>query len=235
MEREHLVFMRGPETQPTIVYCVRRDMAEVPTKLASIELPYESGPNGLPSGGDYNRVTDLSDRIVASGLEGQFIGHTITNGMKRLFFYHNGEIGDEVTVKTGLFKKTSFPVLHRDDAGHAFFSANLDPTPIEIEVSRNLGLHRQLAANGDDHTKPRPVDFTILFKSQADRDAFIEQALPLGYQRGEEMTDADPTHCHLKRVTSVEPELIAKLSVELRELAEQHGGDYDGWGCPVVS
>lgn len=233
MEREHIVFLRGPEDQPTIIHIIKRDMDKMPTQLATIEIPFEQEANGLPSMADYNRLANTAERIIMAVDADAFVGHTISRQVKRLFFYHNGSIGNEVTVKTGLLKKATFPIQHREDAGHAFFNENLKPTPLEFEKFQAEELHEQLAAHGDDSSKPRTVDFTINFKSPVDRDAFLEKALAMGYERGAEMTADTPNLCHLTRMTSVEPDVVGKCSAELRELAGQHYGDFDGWGCPV--
>lgn len=86
-----------------------------------------------------------------------------------------------------------------------------------------------------DHTKARQVDHWIYFPTATSRDAFVDEVEPLGFSvdTDDEGKDSNPYCAYVSRVDHVDLVSIHKVVMTLFAAAKRHGGDYDGWECPV--
>ncbi|HKD23715.1 MAG TPA: ribonuclease E inhibitor RraB [Rhizomicrobium sp.] len=103
--------------------------------------------------------------------------------------------------------------------------------------SKNKQVLDQLKQAGDSFTKVREIDHFAYFPDQVRRMAFVTKSQAMGlrlrnmsengrsvHRYGVQLVQADiPTGQAMNDVTS-----------KLANLAEACGGEYDGWGCPVV-
>jgi regulator of RNase E activity RraB len=98
---------------------------------------------------------------------------------------------------------------------------------------KNRKVLEALTKNGDNHSIPRDVDHFVYFQNRDARSSFVEKAAALGYKC--ELIEADRADwmfgVQLVREQAVEQSSIDKSVMELVDLAERFGGDYDGWGC----
>ena len=92
----------------------------------------------------------------------------------------------------------------------------------------------QMAEDGDDLTVAHEIEYSIAFKSeeQADQCALYllkeEQKISLF-----EDTEGESSEWIITIYVYMEPEHsdIVDLEEWFTKIAEQHGGEYDGWGC----
>ena len=92
----------------------------------------------------------------------------------------------------------------------------------------------QMHTDGDDLTEPHEIEYSLAFKSevQADQCALYllkeEQKISLF-----EDTDGEKSEWIITIYVYMEPEHsdIVDLEEWFSKIAEQHGGEYDGWGC----
>ena len=92
----------------------------------------------------------------------------------------------------------------------------------------------QMHTDGDDLTEPHEIEYSIAFKSeeQADQCALYllkeEQKISLF-----EDTEGESSEWIITIYVYMEPEHsdIVDLEEWFTKIAEQHGGEYDGWGC----
>ena len=98
----------------------------------------------------------------------------------------------------------------------------------------NEDVLRQMKAGGDDLSKERDVDFSVIFGSEDSARRFCEQFQRLGYEANLERSDADPdcpwdvTVVKALAPTSAD---IAEFERMLELAASPLGGRNDGWGC----
>jgi regulator of RNase E activity RraB len=89
-----------------------------------------------------------------------------------------------------------------------------------------------LEDRGDIHSTPRRVDHWAYFPTAEARQSFVEAALQADFDL--ESIDDDERCCaRVFRTDTVELEHIHAVVMILFELANQHGGDYDGWETSV--
>ena len=92
----------------------------------------------------------------------------------------------------------------------------------------------QMHTDGDVLTEPHEIEYSIAFKSeeQADQCALYllkeEQKISLF-----EVTEGESSEWIITIYVYMEPEHsdIVDLEEWFTKIAEQHGGEYDGWGC----
>jgi hypothetical protein len=98
----------------------------------------------------------------------------------------------------------------------------------------NGGVLRRMQENGDDLTKPRDLEFTVVFPSKVFAEAFADHFRQLGYRVSIEETKCVP---ELPWDVVVARNMIplhtdiAEFEDTLSVFAAPLGGRNDGWGC----
>ncbi len=106
----------------------------------------------------------------------------------------------------------------------------------EFSGNENAEVLAKMAADGDDLSKSRDIDFTHLFSSEENAVAFVAEATSKGYSRcmhefwKERL--AWLTSIQVRMVPSLEE--ISATEAELNEMAQAFEGRSDGWGCMEV-
>lgn len=235
-----LLFARQETTGPKTIMCVDLDPADCMNLgwVATASLDYEAFPNGMPIDREYKRVSHWEDRLLdaLAPLGWVYFGHI--NGMKRMVvvFRTEGPGPKEVTIKTGLLSKVTIPLYYRADENWNWHDSELAPTRRERMMINDRQLHDQLEDLGNIADIPRPVDFTARFPSAEAGARFVQMMVEKGFtpvNNPVRQESAEDFWCDLRRETSVDPETIASISIEVEDLAQAGGGFFDGWGCPV--
>lgn len=242
MEASWNVFERVRDGGRCLVVAVDVDPEERRKRPVAVvlDLPYEPRPDGLPLPGELDKTNRLEDAVenLLSPLGGLSVGHVTGQGRVRAVFYMPSRDLPPLAVKAGLFKKVVLTPDLRDDPEWSVYETVLAPNPTERQISRDRVLLQTLARHGDLHERPRPVDFTLFFPTAAGRDLLMPIAVGEGWRLAEEgtwETDTGEYGVQLTKDTPVLPDVIAAECVRLQELAEPHGGEFDGWACPVVN
>ena len=123
------------------------------------------------------------------------------------------------------------------EADWGFYTQLLYPDRWNLQLIHNRKTVQVLAAQGDQHDAPRRIDHFGYFRGQepavlaADRlrAAGFDVEVPRADEDGDWVLPFYSTH-------AVGEELMAKESAAILQIVEvDGGGDYDGWGCPVVT
>ena len=105
----------------------------------------------------------------------------------------------------------------------------------ESAEEQNADVLRRMAADGDDLTKARHIDFHHLFPRGEDAVAFQNAARNLGYQADHDFwaeQNAWLTTVHIKMMPALGE--ITAMELTLDAIARSFGGEPDGWGCMEV-
>lgn len=93
---------------------------------------------------------------------------------------------------------------------------------------------QRMKANGDDLTRPRDVEFTVVFSNKDSAEQFAENFRALGYKSSVDFTGTDESFpwdvIVVKHMTPSRKE-IADFECMLETAAGVLGGHNDGWGC----
>ncbi len=166
------------------------------------------------------------------------LGHVIFDKEMRAVFYSPQLISPRLTLKSGFHKSRKIELVVKPDPDWKEYIENMLPAPIERERSRSRELLKMLRDSGDDHSKPRTVDFAALFTNENSRIKFLSAAEERGFERSKSIeplwTDDDGRFwCELTRVLPLNTDEIFKCTAFLREQAQLNEGEFDGWACTV--
>jgi regulator of RNase E activity RraB len=94
----------------------------------------------------------------------------------------------------------------------------------------------QLSQHGSDLTKPHRPDFAFYFPTEAAAKTAEWKLTAKDFEVRVELPDEDHEEYLVVAVTTLVPTLkaINALSEEFENLAEELGGEYDGWGAEAV-
>lgn len=104
----------------------------------------------------------------------------------------------------------------------------------EFPHDENGEALRRMQENGDDLTKPRDIDFTVILPDQRSAEAFTNKVRLLGYKASAEETGTDPElPWDVVVVNHLVPshENISDFEKTLEMAALPFGGRNDGCGC----
>ncbi|MCC7230858.1 MAG: DUF695 domain-containing protein [Fimbriimonadaceae bacterium] len=244
--------LKEARTEPLIVFSRKRDGDSYVVSSAPVTnsdrvghpfaitfvLSYPALPNGMPNSSDLAHLGKIEDRLVSELATERsiHIGHITGAGKMIVVFYANQKIEAPVSVKTGLFKKEAFTPDCRHDPDWTYFETTFEPTISERETYLNKPLLEILAKHGDDHAKPRPVDFAARFPVEQQRSDFVALMISEGFNMGEQGTwEPVPGEfwCELRKSMTVENDAIGQVTGMLRERASSFGGEFDSWCCAV--
>ena len=200
------------------------------------------GEHGLGVEPDVNELWALEDNITAATTPAGFtyVGRLRNQGDWQLTFYGRG--GREVELEELIVAHLSnsdrgYRVGSKEDGDWSYYEEFLLPDEEPWQWILNRRVVQQLAKSGDVHDKPRPVDHYVHFPDEAHRDKFLSAAQAQGFtaEAGVTQDSGDkPFSAHLVRNDAVELDHIHGVVMSVIELAEEHDGDYDGWGAPIA-
>ncbi len=104
----------------------------------------------------------------------------------------------------------------------------------QFPADENGEVLRQMAESGDDLSKPRNIDFTVVLPSEAAAREFCAYFATAGHQVKVDETGTVPElPWDVVVVKHMLPTHtgIARFEEELEAVAESLGGRNDGWGC----
>ena len=93
---------------------------------------------------------------------------------------------------------------------------------------------RRMEGHGDDLTKPRNIDFTVVFPDQSSAEQFAEHFRGLGLKVSVRLSRVNqdlPWDALVVKHMAPSYEEIVDFEDLLQSVAELWGGRNDGWGC----
>jgi len=110
----------------------------------------------------------------------------------------------------------------------------MDESLLEFPNDDNGDVLRRLQRDGDDLSKSRDVDFTVVFSDQASANHFAKHFEKRGYKVSvEESGCVTQLPWDVLVVNHMVPshDVITDFEEELQAIADGFGGRNDGWGC----
>jgi regulator of RNase E activity RraB len=201
-------------------------------------------PDGLSSEEEsevLNGHEDSLDATISAVCGAQYVGRVTGSGRRQFFFYAAEPAGFDDAVANLL-----------QDSGYTYESAStfqpdweqyltvLYPSDSNLQRMANRRVLENLEDAGDVHELPRKVDHAFRFADEDARARCRETLAAIDFsidaeEISEEAGDALPFTLLVSRVDSVDMHTINGITLELDRLAREHGGDYDGWGCEVMT
>lgn len=211
--------------------------------LISVRLPMQRprAEDGLSSSEESPILNALEDRlnvVLAEAAGAEPIGRLTWNGLRELFYQGRTDAGVDDALNAFAHAHPDREVLWQtqSDPDWSHYREFLYPSPGQMRWIEDRHVVDELRKRGDQLDVPRPVDHYVYFDNAGARDRFLAAASGQGF-RGEQTKakKGERRHgAHLVRADPVELHHIHEVALDLAELAETHGGEYDGWGCPVM-
>jgi len=200
------------------------------------------GPNGFPSADELDKLARLEKAVNAeiARVGGSiFVGHATYAGLRDVLWYTRKASSVEDAVRRGMraFQEYDFKLSSRLEPDWETYRNVLLPSPHERRLLDNRGVYDALEKQGDTLNEAREVDHWAYFPTPGARNEFLKR-LPSGYAvRGTTNPNDTPAHTDYGvRVfhTSVPGDELDAATIELFNLANETGGEYDGWECPLI-
>src|SRR5262249_36899877 len=125
------------------------------------------------------------------------------------------------------------------DPGWGYYRDFLYPDAERLQWIKDKMVVTELRNRGDRLVARRRVDHWVYFRTGEARDAFVASAEQAGFaseSRGAKLDGGAGDRrfeAQVHRVDAVALEEIHAVVMQLARLAEEHGGDYDGWETSV--
>jgi hypothetical protein len=199
-------------------------------------------PDGLSSQTEFATLAAIEDALekeLCAERRTVYVGRSTSAG-RRDFFFYCGDAGDwkeRVDAVMRRFPDYDFDCGARGDREWRTYFEFLYPSPEDHQRMRNRRVCFNLEKHGDALAEEREIDHWADFPSAAARAAFIERAEALGFRlRGsrdpEKPGDRFGVRLYRRDVPSFDG--IDNVTLPLFQLAEELGGDYDGWETLVI-
>jgi hypothetical protein len=177
---------------------------------------------------------DLTARIAGEG-DAIYVGRNTSNGCRDFYFYAADASRFTRAAEAAAARHPSYrcEIGSRPDPAWTVYFDFLSPSDDDRQRMANRGVRDALERHGDLLTEARPIDHRAYFRSRdaaaalfarLERDGFQVQ-LPKAMDEGEYAVDF---------VRADSPADMDDVAVAVARLVYELGGEYDGWGCPVV-
>lgn len=197
--------------------------------------------NGFTTQEEFPVICKIEDDILEALEKNNaiFVGALKTNGMFDMYLYSKDTAGYEEIISSAMNKYPDyqFATDSREDIEWSDYFDFLYPGEYEYQTIQNQKFLLSLQEHGDNPEKEREVDHWIYFKTEEDRDNYIKKVEELGYKilSAEKAEEGDfPFQLNISRQNNTNWSDVNEYVWELKSIASENNGEYDGWGCPIV-
>jgi regulator of RNase E activity RraB len=216
------------------------ELARTGQVLIRVQLKHPRD-DGLTTTEEFDALSQLEDGFTnyCETASADMVGRITVGGFRDFAVYAE----DAQTVSHGLRTiaedEHGYEVeyLVRDDPEFEVYWKHLYPTPVDWQLIQNRQLVEQLEEQGDDCESSRRIDHWVHFDSAKHRDQFEKRVLSEGFAVEDllEAGDEDLRHgLHIYRDDTPDFAQINDVTMMLFRLAEEFGGEYDGWETQVT-
>jgi uncharacterized protein (TIGR01619 family) len=208
------------------------------TKYAN---PDASGFPGEAERLELNDVENELEKTLKDNNGGIYAGRFTQRGLREFYFYTLDTVDYLSACQVVMSSHPSLPWLAKAlyDKNWTNYFEVLYPSDVELEKIQNRRMIKVLEEKGDNPTKARLIEHTLLFRTQGNRRSFLA-TLELEGFRVEEMPieKTEPGEFPFKLVIArhEKPELLHmnRLTITLGQHAKKNNGRYESWQTQVV-
>lgn len=197
-------------------------------------------PDGLSSQEEFDTLIKI-EKVIEANLCGDqigYVGRNTSGGCRDFYFYATTGVDWHYMVERALsvFKEYRYETGTREDAEWSTYLRFLLPGEMDRQRIENRRVCQVLERNGDKLTAAREIDHWSYFQSPEAVDAYLEDVTADGFEvRGRPISDEGTLRfgAQVCRIDTPSYDKIDGVTLPLFEAALRHGGQYDGWECPV--
>jgi uncharacterized protein (TIGR01619 family) len=201
--------------------------------------PTEDGFSSNEENDLLNQIEDYFINLIVEEFDAVYVGR-LKHGGKILSYFYSGKtekVQNTIDKVEQKFPKYRFEQSSKEEKDWRAYFEVLYPSPFEMQVIQNGRVIENLEEHGDKLEKERQVDHWIYFKSETDRENFIDSIKENGFEIVEKETSSigdSPFSLQLARVDKADYESVNEYVMYLWQEAQKFNGDYDGWETFVV-
>jgi len=197
---------------------------------------------GLSSQEESGLLGDIEDALVekiVSKHNAIYVGRLTSAGYRDLYFYFGDTTLYDKTISEVMvaYPKYQFDFGSKEDKEWGGYFNFLYPLPQQFQSIQNRRVIDQLEKGGDKLTTEREVFHWIYFKSDSDREKFLEKIKNDNFSIVSKDSDKSwgdfAYRLQLKRVDKVDQNSVDEYVIYLWKLANEIGGEYDGWETSI--
>lgn len=219
---------------------IRESINEIaPPNLLQVRVPFAiPTPEGLPTNEEFPRLSALEDDLQAIVLanDALFVGRVTVDGW-RYFYSFTAESPDDWKPRVeelGARHGYELRFVVKADPERSGYWNDLFPTEDDRQVISDMKILDVLSENGDDGTAVRRVDHWAYFEASYDAQRFLAWLEEQGYEvQPIDAADEGLTQIRFAHEGPVTLQEITSRTISLRRMADELGGNYDGWETPV--
>lgn len=198
--------------------------------------------DGLSSQEESGLLGDIEDALVekiVSKHNAIYVGRLTSAGDRDLYFYFGDTTLYDKTISEVMvaYPKYQFDFGSKEDKEWGGYFDFLYPLPQQFQSIQNRRVIEQLEKGGDKLTKEREVFHWIYFKSDSDREKFLEKIKNDNFSIVDKGSDKSwgelSYNLQIKRVDKVDQNSVDEYVIYLWKLANEIGGEYDGWETSI--
>lgn len=197
-------------------------------------------PNGLSSQEEFETLIEIEKAIEGNLCGGDvcYVGRNTSGGCRDFYFYVPTERDWQHRVDGALskFQDYKYETGVREDAGWSTYLNFLLPGETDRQRIENRRVCDALERHGDKLTTEREIDHWSYFQSSEAVDAYLAEVASDGFQvRNRSTSDEGALRfgAQIWRMDTPSYGNIDDVTLPLLEASSRHGGEYDGWECPV--
>lgn len=198
--------------------------------------------DGLSSREEFDTLAAIEDALTAALLdpETEYVGRCTTDSCRDFFFYVSRPQTWSSRVATCMraFGDYRYAADTRDEPDWSSYFSYLYPSDADRQTIENRRVCEALKQNGDTLLAPREIDHWAYFSDAKSLNAYLEEALQLGFKVRALSAPDETSDYHRAQIWRSDiPALnaIDGITLPLYYLAAQNGGEYDGWESIVVA
>jgi|688.fasta_scaffold510294_1 uncharacterized protein (TIGR01619 family) len=198
--------------------------------------------DGLSSQEESELLGDIEDALVdkiISKHNSIYVGRLTSAGDRDLYFYFGDTTLYDKTISEVMvaYPKYQFDFGSKEDKEWGGYFDFLYPLPQQFQSIQNRRVIEQLEKGGDKLIKERDVFHWIYFKSESDREKFLEKIKNDNFSIVRKDSDKSwgefAYRLQIKRFDKVDQNSVDEYVIYLWKLANEIGGDYDGWETSI--
>lgn len=217
------------------------------SQVLRIVLPLQA-PNevGWPEADELNAMDAIEqamDVVVVEALDARFVGRTAGLGQRELIYYFApGKWVASIHRRlAALAPGYQLAVSQEPDPNWEVFGRVLFPSHLDLKMMGAEEVLDSLAQHGDEGESERDIRYWIYFPTESARAEAAKKCVMLGYTEFDE-NDVDPAEddsglpfgLSVRRDSPANFWTLRDAISELLEVAQELGGDYDGFESSVV-
>lgn len=174
--------------------------------------------------------------MLISGHDAIYAGRKTGGGTRDYYFYAKDQKIVEKILNELMkhYPEYKFIVGSELDEEWKAYTDFLYPNEMGLNEIANRPVHENLMKNGNISSETRICDHFILFNNKAAVTGFIERAKALGFHTSFKTTGILRKKYDVNLQREDAPTNIDSVTLQLKRLAAEFGGEYDGWETFIV-